>query len=171
MAVVISTVFFKNDCFRSIQIIKPGTWCECPTFLLQITSTIRSDLPPPTYHPKPPSSCWQIQHIYLNEPLKHVSQRQEGNEAIILIWENNFLQDREVWWISKKGGRVMKQQYGGGPRCSHLSLWEILRSRQPHFHVWAWLPLGFLCEDTQTKLHSDQQPNVATEPEKNMMGH
>lgn len=30
---------------------------------------------------------------YFNEPLKHVSQRQEGDEAIILVGENDFLQE------------------------------------------------------------------------------
>lgn len=106
------------------------------------------------------SSVW-IQHIYLDEPFKHVSQRQEGNEAVILIGENNFLQDRDVMrWHSEGGPAVMQQQCGGRPHRSRLSLWEILRSRQPRFHAWAWLPLGFLCEDRQTKLRSAQQPNV-----------
>lgn len=36
-----------------------------------------------------------VQSIYLNKPLKHVSQWQEGNEAIILVGENNFLQETE----------------------------------------------------------------------------
>lgn len=32
---------------------------------------------------------WYLTH--LNEPLKHVSQWQEGNEAIILVGGNDFL--------------------------------------------------------------------------------
>lgn len=37
-------------------------------------------------------TVWQI---YLNKSLKHVSQWQEGNEAVVLVGENDFLQDTQ----------------------------------------------------------------------------
>lgn len=36
-----------------------------------------------------------VRHIYLNKSLKHVSQWQEGNEAVVLVGENYFLQDTQ----------------------------------------------------------------------------
>lgn len=128
---LLSTVF-KKTAFICRQQIKPGALCECPLFLLQITSAIRSDVPSQIYCPKSPSSCWCIQYIYLDEPLKHVSQRQEGNEAVILIWENNFLQEsylrnRSKRWVSswKKRGRVMQQVCRGSHVCHFEKSWEV----------------------------------------------
>lgn len=124
---------FKKTVFICRQQIKAGAWCECPLFPLQITSAIRSDVPSQIYCPKSPSSCWQIQYIYLDEPLKHVSQRQEGNEAVILIWENNFLQEsylrnRSKRWVSnknKKGKSNAATVCRGSHVCHFEKSWEV----------------------------------------------
>lgn len=89
---------------------------------------------------------------YFDQPLKHVCQRQEGDEAIILVGENHFLQEgnnqmtltrvllqpeeRFIYYffisffLAKETRRVN----------SRLSLWESQRNLPPHFHGSASLP-------------------------------
>lgn len=170
----ISTVFLKNDCFHMYASDK--TWRSVWAALVSPPNYISYKIRIISNRPVPVDAF----SIFTSMSLSNMwaSGRKEMRQSSWfgkITFCKKVIEEREVKrWIYKKklkGKSNAATVWRGFPRRSHLSLWEILRSRQPRFHVWAWLPLGFLCDDTQMKLVSDQQPNVATEPEKNMMGY
>lgn len=125
-------------------------------------------LPRPTHILKLPIKFLRSQNsdqlIYLNQPLKHVSQRQEGDEAVVLVWKNDFLQDTQgrkhlddfnIWPCQTARGKltlllkahVLQYSLNHSIKWKEnlrLSLWGILQNLPLRFHERAWLPLGFL---------------------------
>lgn len=66
---------------RSIAAEDARTHTHTPTIIIQLKA-----------------SCGLCLGHYLDESLKHVSQRQEGDENIVLVWEYDFLwHARQAW--------------------------------------------------------------------------